>query len=312
MQKLRDWLNCGEKVKIENNFIKSLIKTDDPIPLIGEKLLNIWLKYVNGELKDYYYNGEKEVFMFEEFLLNIYNEFFTNELPKACFNATLPCDEVNNDFCYIILDGMSLREGVLLYNNLKNSGFSAKIRYSLSALPSDTKSFREKIKKDFKDRFKYINNPKNINIDGDEQYIWSYFPDILLDKIQVGHTIISDLESMYKTTEKILFDLIDKINTRKILIFSDHGYIRSEAGFTFTVPEDKKKILREIFGSSRFIPMDKANLNDLVNEGYVIEFGGYYLIKSRFIWPVPGKYNVYLHGGVSLMECFVPLIEVGK
>ena len=55
-----------------------------------------------------------------------------------------------------------------------------------------------------------------------------------------------------------------------------------------------------------FIPME------LVDEGYVIEYSGYYLIKSRFIWPVPGKYNVYLHGGISLMECYTPIIEVYK
>ncbi len=58
--------------------------------------------------------------------------------------------------------------------------------------------------------------------------------------------------------------------------------------------------------------MENADLSEHINASYVIAFSGYYLVKSRYAWPVPGKYNIYLHGGVSLMECFVPVIEVKK
>jgi len=51
---------------------------------------------------------------------------------------------------------------------------------------------------------------------------------------------------------------------------------------------------------------------EFIKAKYVIDFSGYYLVKSRFTWPIGGKYNIYLHGGVSLMECFVPVIEVKK
>lgn len=70
--------------------------------------------------------------------------------------------------------------------------------------------------------------------------------------------------------------------------------------------------MRETFGSVRFIPIDKGDLSELVTEGYITEFAGFYLVKSRYTWPVSGKYNVYLHGGVSLMECLVPVIEVER
>lgn len=299
-------------MKIENNFIKSLIEEDNPIPYIWQNLWGIWLRHINGNLKDYYYRGEEEAFLFEDFLLKTYDEFFTKKLPGACLTVLSPFKNVTDDPCFIVMDGMSVREGALIFKALQKEGFAPKVNYSFSSIPSDTQSFREKIKSDLagSGKFVEINNPKKIRISGEEKYIWSYFPDVMLDRIQVGHTVISDLESMYKTTEKIIFELLSKIRSKKIIILSDHGYIRSEPGFSFSVPEGSKKKLKEHFGSSRFIAMDKADLSALVDKGYVVEFSGYYLVKSRYVWPVPGKYSIYLHGGVSLMECFVPVIEV--
>lgn len=311
-------------MKLENSLIKSLVRENNPIPSVWENLINIWLRHINGNLKDYYYRGEEEAYLFEEFLLKTYDEFFAKSLPRACLDTSSPFKNATADSCSIIMDGMSIREGALLFKALQNEGFTAKINYSFSATPSDTQTFRKKISSELSavitaqgglpgtTKFIEVNNHKKIRISGEEKYIWSHFPDVMLDKIQVGHTVISDLENMYRISEKIVFELLRKINSKKISIFSDHGYIRSEPGFSFSVPEGKKKKLREAFGSSRSISMDKADLSELVNEGYLAEFSGYYLVKSRHVWPVSGKYNIYLHGGVSLMECLVPVIEVEK
>lgn len=314
MQKLREKLRYGENMKIENDFIKSLIKEDNLIPYVWQNLLNIWLRYANGDLKDYYYRGEEEAFLFEDFLLKTYDEFFTKELPRACLNVPSPFQNAIDEPHFIIMDGMSLREGVLIFKALQKEGFAPKVNYSFSSIPSDTQNFREKIKSDLagSGKFVEINNPNKIRISGQEKYIWSYFPDVMLDKIQVGRTVISDLENMYNTSEKIVFELLKKINSKKIIILSDHGYIRSEPGFSFSVPGGIKKKLKEAFSSSRFIPMARADLTKLIADGYITDFLGYYLVKSRYVWPVSGKYNIYLHGGVSLMECLVPAIEVEK
>lgn len=301
-------------MKIENHFIKSLINEDNSIPYVWQNLLNIWLRHANKDLKDYYYRGEEEAFIFEDFLLKTYDEFFTKELPRTCLNEPSPFHNLAPSSCFIIMDGMSMREGALILNALQKEGLSPRVNYSFSAIPSDTQSFREKVKFDVpgSGKFVEINNPNKIRISGKENYIWSHFPDVMLDKIQVGHTVISDLENMYRTTEKIVLRLLERIEAKKIIILSDHGYIRSEPGFSFSVPESRKKKLREAFGGSRFITMDKADLSEPVHVDYVVDFSGYYLVKSRYIWPVSGKYNIYLHGGVSLMECFVPVIEVER
>ena len=301
-------------MRIDNAFITSLIECDNPIPLVWENLLNIWLNNVDCNLKDYYYRGEEDAFLFEDFLLKTYDEFFTRVLPRACLNEPSPFKNISEEVCCIVMDGMSIREGVLIFNALQKRGIVSEMYYSLSAIPSDTQSFREKIKSDLsgKDKSVEINNPKKIRISQDVRYIWSYFPDVMLDKIQVGRTVISDLENMYKTTEKIILEVLERIETKKIIILSDHGYIRSEPGFSFSVHDSAKKKLRESFGGSRYIAMDKGDLSELVDAGLVVDFAGFYLVKSRYNWPVPGKYSIYLHGGISLMECFVPVIEVEK
>ena len=301
-------------MKIDNDFITSLITCDNPVPYVWECLLNIWLNHANGDLKEYYYRGEEEAFLFEDFLLKTYDELFTKVLPRACLNEPSPFRKETSDVCFILMDGMSIREGVLIFNALQKQGLAPKMSHFLSAIPSDTQSFRGKIKSDLsgKDKFVEINNPKKIRISPDVRYIWSYFPDVLLDKIQIGHTVISDLENMYKTTEEIVFEVLERIESKKVIILSDHGYIRLEPGFSFSVPDSTKKRLRETFGSSRYTPMGKCDITDLVQAGFVVDFAGYYLVKSRYIWPMPGKYNIYLHGGISLMECFVPVIEVER
>lgn len=301
-------------MRIDNEFIISLIECGNPIPLIWENLLNIWLNNVDCDLREYYYRGEESAFLFEDFLLKTYDEFFTDILPRACLNEPSPFQKKTPDICYIVMDGMSIREGVLVFNALQKRGIASKICYSLSSIPSDTQNFREKIKSDLsgKDKFVEINNPKKIRISPDVRFIWSYFPDVMLDKIQVGRTVISDLENMYKTTEKIIFELLKRIESKKIIILSDHGYIRSEPGFSFSVPDAIKKKLRDTFGSSRYIAMDKCDISERVQAGFVADFSGYWLVKSRYIWPMPEKYNIYLHGGISLMECFVPVIEVER
>ncbi len=298
-------------MKVEPNFVTDLIESENPVITVGNKLLKLWLSMVENEKKigDYYYKSEEKARDFEEFILKSYWEFY-DLLAKACLKEK-NVFQLYPNAAVVIMDGMSIRESVLLYKLLKGKGYNVKIGFNFSAIPSDTEFFREKINKPINDFF-HINNPKNIKLTGYEKFIWSYFPDVMLDKIKIGHTVISSLEEMYKVVEEIVIEILAKIKAKRIVITSDHGYIRTEAGFIFSVPDKAKRKFQQIFGSKRYVKMNSINVEDLINEGYVKEFNGYYLAKSRYIWPVPGRYSIYIHGGLSLMECFVPVLEVEK
>jgi len=298
-------------MKVETNFIMELIESNNPVLTVGEKLLKLWLSRAEKDngIGDYYYKGEEDTRDFEEFILKSYWEFY-DLLAKACLKEK-DVFQLYPDATIVVMDGMSLRESALLYNLLRGEGYNVKHGFNFSAVPSDTEFFREKIKKPMGD-FSQINNPKSIRLTGDEKYIWSYFPDVMLDKIKIGHTVISSLEEMYKVVEKIVLEILAKLKVEKIVITSDHGYIRTEAGFIFSVSEKARRKFQQIFSSKRYVKMDDIDVEDLVKEGYVKEFNGYYLAKSRYLWPVSGKFSIYIHESLSLMECFVPVLEVEK
>ncbi|RLJ04318.1 MAG: hypothetical protein DRP08_02005 [Candidatus Aenigmatarchaeota archaeon] len=298
-------------MKIEADFIMELIRSDVPVQLVGKRVSKIWSNEAEKDNKigDYYYKGEEEIRDFEEFILKSYWEFY-DRLAKACLEEK-DIFQLYPDSTIVVMDGMSIRESALLYKSLKSKGYNVKHDFNFSAVPSDTEFFREKVKKPISE-FLQINNPKNIRLAGDERYIWSYFPDVMLDKIKTGHTVISSLEEMYKIVEKIVLEILSKLNSEKIIITSDHGYIRTEAGYVFPVSEKAKRKFQQIFGSKRYVKMDTLDVKDLIEESYVKEFNGYYITKSRYLWPVPGRYSIYIHGGLSLMECFTPVLIVEK
>lgn len=298
-------------MKIETDFLMELIKKDNPVGNICQELLNLWVN-ITEETKDigeYYYKGEEIVKDFEEFILKSYWEFY-DLLAKTCLNSK-SVFELHPEATILVMDGMSIRESTLLYKVLKNKGYNIRHDFSFSAVPSDTEFFRKKIKISMS-KFSQINKPDKIRIPNDEKYIWSYFPDIMLDKIKVGRAIISSLEEMYKVVEKIVIGVLSKIKANKIVIASDHGYIRTEAGYVFSVPNNAKRRLQEIFGSKRYVEMDDIDVDELIEEGYITEFNGYYIAKSRYLWPIPGKYSIYIHGGLSLMECITPVLIIEK
>lgn len=297
-------------MKVNADFVRGLIESENPTSLVANRVLDIWLEKVQDKIGDFYYKGEEEVKAFEELILKSFDEFFYI-LAKSCVTEPSIIKKKAESTSFVVMDGLSLREGALIYNVLKKEGYETKMSYGFSAIPSDTHTFQENLDVSM-GSFRQIKSHKNIRVRGDERYLWSYFPDIMLDRIHVGHAVISSLEEMYDITAKIVKVLVSDLKADRIVILSDHGYIRSEAGFVFSVSDKVKSRLQDVFGSKRFVSMDDVDLSDLVRDGCVCEFGGYYLAKSRYVWPVKGRYSIYLHGGLSLMECLTPVIEVVK
>lgn len=298
-------------MEFKADFIKSLIEEPDSVDTVGRELIRLWTDSArNNNLEEHYYKGEESIKDFEDLLVNSYPEFY-DALAKACINRKsvfnlYPSAKI------IVMDGMSIRESTLLFNELMHKGFNVKHELNFSSVPSDTENFREKI--NYKERkFLPVNDENAINLlTQDTQFIWSYFPDILLDKIQVGHTKISSLVQMYENVKKIVLSMLSKIESDTILITSDHGYIMTESGLNFPLDDRAKAECQKAFGSKRYVSMDNLYLNNLVSKGYVKDFNGFYVAKSRYLWPVPGKYSIYIHGGLSLMECFTPVLIIER
>lgn len=295
-------------MKIENKFVKGLAKARNPIPLIWEYILeNIW--QLEDNIKDYYALEEK-MKEFESFLNKVYGELFTEILPKACINEGKKLDLKNP---IILLDSLSIREAVLLCNKLEKENFDYDLSFSYSSLPSDTRFFKEKIsypelRKEHKTL--ELHNPEKISLDGDEELIWSDFPNARLERISAGRTVLDNVVDMYKECESILWKLIDQLEAKEMQVISDHGYTRAEAAYSFKTSQEDQRNLRKVMGGGRYRPMGEIDAKELVKGGYLIDFNGYYMGRARYTWTVGGKYKIIQHGGVSLLECLTPRLEI--
>ena len=294
-------------VKLTTEALSGLIDEEDPVPTVWETLWEMW--YPAGESIKDHYDREKAALTYEQLLADIYLEFYQEILPTRCVNEAALT--VPQDGTFLVMDAMSIREAALFVEALESWGYEPDVGYSYSAIPSETKFYRDRI--DYKElRRNHITTDVKSQepaLDGDEELIWCRYPDALVENIQEGKTKLSSIEDMYETTEATLKSILDQLETDRVVIGSDHGYTRFDAGHSFPISEQHKDALQALF-SSRFVSVGEKDGQPLVDAGLITEADGYYMPIGRYTWPTGGKYGTFTHGGVSLFECLTPRIEI--
>lgn len=285
---------------MEEYRVKKLIECEDPIHQVWEILVNdIWKPEENIEE---YFDREEKAKRFEKELNTIFFEIYRylyENIRKKSAEYNLPL---------IIVDGLSIREGNLLVRDLKSEGYKVtNYSYTFSALPSTTQSFRSFI--DI--RYMEIKNGKiPLDISFNDP-IWISYPDQILHH---AGKIIPPHEA-YKKTRDLILEVLSKVESGEVTIISDHGYIM--LNYIWPIADRDKRFLRFIFGARRFIKNEevgKEKIKKLMripeDKNYVFINGSYCYIKGRYFWPVGGYTSSIIHGGLSLMECIVPLIKI--
>lgn len=297
-------------MRFENSFVEHLVEDNNPFPLLWKFIINnIWNPDNNI---DSFYGQEGQMKDFELFLIRTFDELYTELLPKYCTGKGY---KITLDYPKLFLDSLSIREAVLLKEALQKKRIESKLTYSFSAIPSDTQSYKEKIgfsalKK--RAKFSEINNLKSWHLDGDEKIIWSDFPDALLESLSKGKTILSTVTETYKEIENLIFEVITQLNSDKIEIMSDHGYVRHQGAYTFSMNSKDQKKVREALKGTRYAPVSEVGEIPEGAEKFIMKYNSYYMAKGRYVWAVSGKYSNLQHGGVSLMECMTPRLIIEK
>ncbi|SIS18995.1 alkaline phosphatase [Natronorubrum thiooxidans] len=292
-------------MKFRTEALTRLVEDDDPVESVWDAMWGIWSPA--SESVSNHYDRESQMVQYEELLLDVYAEFYEDVLPDRCVtDASL---DIPDDGAFVVMDAMSVREAGLFVDFLVDEGYDPSVDYSFSTVPSETTPYRERvgysdIKKEYKTGTVKSDEP---SLDGDEDLVWCRFPDALLENIQEGKTKLSSIEEMYEKTERTFERIVDQLDAERIVVGSDHGYVRLDAGHTFPVSEPQKNRLQETF-SGRFVSVAETNADDLVGERLVVEADGYYMPVGRYTWPARGKYSTFTHGGLSLPECITPRI----
>lgn len=97
---------------------------------------------------------------------------------------------------------------------------------------------------------------------------------------------------------------------RRLVITGDHGYAAS--GLFPDVDEDQASYLKSRFKSRRWTPGDdgKAKWTPPLCRTLESNHGLHELVLGRRKWKSPGGDPTLTHGGLSLLETFMPLVEV--
>jgi hypothetical protein len=302
------------------NLSENLISSNEPIDLIWRQLKGIYFDRDISNVQKYYKETELELLELERFLFKSYFEIYQNELiEKIENNETDFLNQIkNNNTTILMMDALSIRELGLLFNKLNNEYEDIKFDYSFSVLPSETEFFREsinykKLKKEVE--FYHLKEYNSINLSGSENFIWSRYPDILIEDVRSGQSLKNDLKEIYNKVENIIFEVINKLDWERIIITSDHGYIRTESSYNIPIDKTDKKLLKKLFNGSRFVQKYDSNneiAKKLKNKNLIAVTDDFYLPISHYSWPVPGGYSTFSHGGLSLLEVIIPKIIIEK
>ncbi len=293
---------------METDTLRSLVESEDPVDAVWDLLWDIWFPPAGSVSA--HYDREEDSVSAEWTLYNVYRELYTEILPDRCISE--PYLSVPDDGALLVMDAMSVREASLFVRTLEYADYDVSVDYEYATIPSETKPFRSRVnyrqlKKDYESSHVSSQSP---SISGDERVIWTPYPDTLAENIQAGKTEISTVEEMYEKTESVLTSLLSQLDADRVVVRSDHGYVRLESGYGFPSSEANRKRMQEVFSGGRHVSVAEADASDLVEEGIVVEEDGYYVPVGRFTWPARGKYSTYQHGGLGLTEALTPSIEV--
>lgn len=258
---------------------------------------------------------------------------FEASVPKASDSLVQFWDANSNGRAILILDGLSLRESPWLLTQAERRGY--KIRDAGcrgSELPAETTPFARAL--GFSQRSSLDNNGAGaahrlkgamtatgdlnwldcVNLVGSQtSYVfWHHWPDKRFAELAGPGISLHKLakEAQQKLTSDDFWVLVERLTTgRRLVITSDHGYAAC-GHFHDIVDKDQAAYMKAIFKSGRSAPSGNA-------EGHWappidLRLGNHQYALGRRKWKSSAGYPTLQHGGLSLLEVFVPYIELAK
>jgi hypothetical protein len=319
---------------IAKNFIERLIDSDDIFLPIWDKLNEIWKfpKITKGyNIEEIYDQKEIQTNELEKFLSNTFSEIYEFLIERITQDTFIQRILREEKYALVIMDGLSIREANLLFSNLKMKDLKINdYSFEFSALPSDTGNFCKKffnveepsqitMKKNLNFRYYHIVKEEDVErIKGDEKklVVWCAFPDIFMHIKEKGRAVIKSLEEVLTETLDILRKILERINSDEITLTSDHGYILHRPFAVQSLTGEYQKLMRKIFGMKRGMKSSDIEeealnkLKEIPEIGNLVQIKKEFLVaKNRFGWSVSGRRSLITHGGLSLMENLIPVIE---
>jgi hypothetical protein len=310
----------------EAALARELITADDPLAVLFAALNQVWQADDADDITAFFTRCERETNRLEHFVLETFFDIYDLLLAQVrqgrgqsrFEGATGPI---------IILDGCSIREANLLIGRLQEAGYRfTGYSYALSELPSGTMAFNRNVfgtarVASLRQWCQY----QVVSIESGqlpalfpvepEVLVWISYPDELLHKVR-GEAITP--QEAFEKTAKVLLDTLDGLETDEFFVTSDHGYLYVENATLFWSAGQDAKVLRQLFGGQRAVPagdvgpqFDSLRQVPKPRTYALFDDEGCY-VRGRYHWSVQGPASDIAHGGISLMECLVPVMRIRR
>lgn len=290
--------------------LRRLVHGHNTLSVVWDALVEIWTTdSIPDDLDRFYGDKEIESCWLEEALEHTYVEAYQELLNGATTHKTSPWMGEEGRLV-LIVDAMSVREACLLKPLLESKGYRVEnLSFSLSALPSDTAAFTRRHfnmgqpTQITSKRGIFVSPPGHPVPQFPPQnlrFVWLRYPDRGLHA-----TILTPTEVFGKTSQYIL-EILKNSGRDSFLLTSDHGYVYAErADHAFPLAQSVQTAMRKAFGGSRYV-RDPKEASPLVVDK-TLSAGDTVMVRGRYVWRQRDK--MYFHGGLSFVECLVPVIK---
>lgn len=262
---------------------------------------------------------------------------FETCVPKASEGILDFWNRIHGGKAVLILDGLSLRETPWLLEQASERGYQVHSAEAKgSELPCETSPFAKAL--GFSQRSALENNSaglshklsgaatesSNLNwqdcagLVGHSQSVvfWHHYPDARMHDLSVPgeglHKLAREINEHLTSDE--FWSFVDRLSTgRRLVITSDHGYAACGL-FPDLSDKDQVEYMKGLFKSGRAA----ANSVELgswvppIDLPLTTTHGTHRFVLGRRKWKSAGGYPTLHHGGLSLLEVFVPFVELSK
>ena len=298
--------------------VVELVKSDDPVATLFHWLVDLWdaADVDDALLNDYYDERERATRHLTWTLEQVYGEFLTDVLLPQVSSHQVAELLAQPRHALVLMDSLSLREACLLRQRLLAHGYEVlAFDYAFSEIPAETEVFCQRhfgasAPSAVNDpRFVYVraDAPPLDELRRDQLIIWGTYPDWFWAHAHSGKTEHIPPAEIYLKTEIMLLGILERIKGHgEIVISSDHGCLVLKAGMAWPTPQPYYGYLKDVMGARTAPVSDSKQARVLLEQGMIVPHEGRFLVKGRYT----GDFGVYLHRGLSLMECLTPWLVV--
>lgn len=262
---------------------------------------------------------------------------FESTVPKTSEAIVEFWTRIQGGKAVLILDGLSLRETPWLIEQAAERGYTIHTSGPRGTeLPCETSPFAKAL--GFAQRSALENNGAGsahkladaatessslnwkdcMGLVGHQQHVvfWHHWPDCRMHDLSVPGEGVHKLarETHEHLTSDDFWSFVDRIATgRRLVITSDHGYAACGL-FPDLVDKDQVEYMKKLFKSRRTVTSDNEGAAWVppIDMRLATNNGSHRYVLGRRKWKSAGGYPTLHHGGLSLLEVFVPFIELSK